>query len=144
MDEDERELLKLARTSHDVASADSDALLDEPAAVARMLRGAGFLGRSAEASDAQAATTTATATEEGAVMKMPETSSPLENGEFLQLGLEETFYLIAELRCLKLIRIDRAQPPQPSAQVPNQQPLLLVVVCTWQARLLTRAVLCAA
>ncbi|ELR15886.1 tRNA intron endonuclease, catalytic Cterminal subfamily protein [Acanthamoeba castellanii str. Neff] len=115
MDEDERELLKLARTRHDVASADSDALLDEPAAVARMLRGAGFLGRSAEASDAQAAAATATE-EEGAVMTMAETSSPLENGEFLQLGLEETFYLIAELRCLKVIRIDRAQPPQPSAQ----------------------------
>ncbi len=102
---------------------DSDASLDEPAAVARMLRGAGFLGRSAEASDAQAAAMTATE-EEGAVME----TAPLGDGEFLQLGLEETFYLIAELRCLKLIRIDRVQPPQPSAQVPNQQSLLLVVV----------------
>jgi hypothetical protein len=119
MDEDERELLRLARTRHD---ADSDASLDEPAAVARMLRGAGFLGRSAEATDAQAAAMTVTE-EEGTVME----TAPLCDGEFLQLGLEETFYLIAELRCLKLIRIDRVQPPQPCAQVPNQQSKLVVV-----------------
>lgn len=82
MSEEERRELKRDRLGDDDGEEeeDEDEHVDEPTAVDRMLRALDLLPR-----------------------QKADGEKP-HGGEFLQLGLEEAFFLIAEVGCLKMLR----------------------------------------